>query len=153
MNKKIIIALPLALIALGFVIIKTTGEDTPIRQEQLLSQVQDASIGTQEESLPSQEQNNTPENETQTTLYYGITCSYCKIVEEWLEENIEIKEKSNIVAKEVYNNQENSKELLERTEECQIGENSGIGVPFLYDNGECIIGSQPIINHLKERYE
>lgn len=123
MNKKTVIALLLGLIVISGVVVIKATKE------------------------------NSPADESRTTLYYGVTCPHCKVVEKWLEENPEIKEKSGLVAKEVYENQENSKELGEKAKECQIGGSGGIGVPFLYDNGQCIIGDQPIIDYLKENYQ
>ena len=85
-------------------------------------------------------------------LFYGETCPHCKKVEEWLEENPEIEKKSGIVKKEVYYNQENSRQLGEKAKECQINEAQGIGVPFLYAEGKCIVGDQPIIDFLSQKY-
>lgn len=86
-------------------------------------------------------------------LYYGITCPHCEIVKEWLDNKPGIKKKSRLEMKEVYQNKNNSRELVEKAAECQIDERDGIGVPFLYDNGECIVGDQPIIDYLKEKYQ
>ena len=91
--------------------------------------------------------------ESALVLYYGITCPHCEVVEEWLEGNPKTKEKSGLITKEVYENQKNSRELAEKAKKCQIEESSGIGVPFLYDNGQCIVGDQPIINYLKKNYQ
>lgn len=140
MNKKTVIVLLLSLIAiLGWVVIEAIKENTPVsnQQEQVLLQTQD----------------NNSEGENRVILYYGATCPHCEVVEEWLEENPKIKEKSGLTAKEVYENQKNSRELAEKVRECQIEESAGIGVPFLYDNGQCIIGDQLIIDYLKENYQ
>jgi len=85
------------------------------------------------------------------TLFFGSTCPHCEVVEEWLEANSEVKEKSGLKAKEVYNDRDNSQELAEKAAECKIS--GGIGVPFLYDHGECIVGDQPIIDHLEQKYQ
>ena len=85
-------------------------------------------------------------------LYYGITCPHCKKVEKWLDENVKVKEESRIVLKEVYRDHNNSTELGDRAKECQIDSSRGVGVPFLYDNGQCLMGDQPIIDYLTEKY-
>jgi len=85
------------------------------------------------------------------TLFFGSTCPHCEVVEEWLEANSEVKKKSGLKAKEVYNDRDNSQELTEKAAECEIS--GGIGVPFLYDHGECIVGDQPIIDHLERKYQ
>ena len=128
--KKAVITLCLSLIVIsGLVATRVPKNDIPAenQQGQVLSQTKEI------------------------TLYYGSTCPYCIEVEKWLEENPEIKESSGLVAKEVYENQENNRELTEKAIECEI--EGGVGVPFLYDSGQCIVGSQPIINHLTENYQ
>jgi glutaredoxin len=79
---------------------------------------------------------------TGLTLYYGITCPHCKIVEEFLGQN-DPENRLGVVQKEVYQNATNAQELTERAKGCGI--TSGIGVPFLVADGKCIIGDQPII--------
>lgn len=91
-------------------------------------------------------------NKNEVILYYGYTCPHCKVVEDWLKENPKIEKKAGLILKEVYKDQQNSRELGQRAEECQLG-GGGVGVPFLYDKGECIIGDQPIIDYLKENYQ
>lgn len=92
-------------------------------------------------------------NENPVILFVSATCPHCKIVEDWLNDNPIIKEKSGLNIKDIYNNQDNKKQLIEKTGECKINENEGISVPSLYDHGECIIGDQPIINYLQEKYK
>ncbi|MFH1561551.1 MAG: hypothetical protein ABID04_03165 [Patescibacteria group bacterium] len=86
---------------------------------------------------------------TQTILFYGDTCPHCKIVEDWLTQNPTVDQNNPVSKKEVYQNQDNAQELSQKAKECQIT-GSGVGVPFLYDRGECIIGDQPIIDYLKK---
>ena len=107
--------------------------------------------GNQQEQVLSQTKVYKSTSEDAVVLYYGSTCSYCKVVERWLEENPAIKESSGLVTKEVYENQENSKELTEKARGCEI--EGGVGVPFLDDSGQCIVGSQPIIDYLGENYQ
>ena len=86
-------------------------------------------------------------------LYYGNTCPHCRKVEDWLEKNPAIKERSGLVLKEVYGNRANSRELIQKAQRCNLDTTRGVGVPFLFDNGRCIIGDQSIINYLKENYQ
>ena len=89
MNKNTIIVLSLSLIViLGLVVARTPKDDVAeaSRQEQVLSQAE-VKGSTDEDKV---------------VLYYGSTCPHCKVAEEWLEKNPEIKEKSGLVAKEVY---------------------------------------------------
>ncbi len=79
-------------------------------------------------------------------LYYGSTCSHCKVVEEYMQKN-DTQSKIGIQLKEVFNNQQNSNELVAKAKICGLA-TDGIGVPFLFDleNSKCIIGDQPIID-------
>jgi len=79
----------------------------------------------------------------QIIFFYGDGCPHCAIVEEYFQEN-NIKEKVSFTEKEVYNNQKNSQELLEKVRICGIPTDS-IGVPFLWDGAKCLVGDQDII--------
>lgn len=85
-------------------------------------------------------------------LFVGATCPHCKKVEEWLAHNSQVKEKSGLVIKEVYYDKDNAQKMREKAEECQMDTSQGLGVPFLFDQGECVIGDQPIIDYLAEKY-
>lgn len=87
-----------------------------------------------------------------SVLFYGSTCPHCIVVEEWLAENAEIEKKAGLIMKEVYEDKNNSAEMTQRAKECGVATENGIGVPFLYDNGTCLMGDQPIIDYLKETY-
>lgn len=102
---------------------------------------------------PSQNPQVKGNSQSSVILFYGETCPHCKKVEEWLAKNPKIEEKSGLVKKEVYYNQENSKEMVAKAKECQVDESQGIGVPFLYDKGRCIMGDQLIINYLSSKYQ
>jgi glutaredoxin len=94
------------------------------------------------------QQNNQPIKES-LVFYYGITCPHCKDVEEFINTN-NIHDKVEFTEKEVYENKENSDELSKVAQSCGIPLNQ-IFVPFLYDNGECIIGSDKIIANLANK--
>jgi len=80
-----------------------------------------------------------------TILYYGSTCPHCVIVKEHItEDNLPI------AMKEVYQNKDNSSELIQKAEICGIPSNK-IGVPFLWSDGECIIGGENIIDFLNTK--
>jgi glutaredoxin len=80
-------------------------------------------------------------------FYWGDGCPHCQDVKDWMVEN-NLEEKMEIVSKEVYNNQANSRELTARAESCGL-DTQRIGVPFLYTiDGECLIGSPNIIEYL-----
>ncbi len=83
--------------------------------------------------------------------YYGTTCPYCKVVAEWLDEN-KIAEKVNFTKKEVWSNQVNASELNRVAASCGL-DTSTIGVPFLYAEGECLIGAPDIIGYFENKLE
>lgn len=87
------------------------------------------------------------ENENAMILYYGDSCPHCKIVEQYINENGIIK-KYDIVQKEVFQDQNNAKDLGEKALSCGI--KTDIGVPFLYYKSRCFMGDQEIINFFKK---
>lgn len=84
-------------------------------------------------------------------LFYGIGCPHCSKVEEFIKEN-KIKEKISFEEKEVYFNRENARLLVKKAKECGFKENA-IGVPFLWDGKNCIVGEEPIISFFREKLE
>lgn len=85
----------------------------------------------------------------QIILFYGDGCPHCAIVEDYIKKN-NIKEKLPFEEKEVYYNQSNAKELVEKAMLCGIPTNS-IGVPFLWDGEKCYIGDQAIIDFFNNK--
>lgn len=83
----------------------------------------------------------------QIILFYGDGCPHCEIVDKYIKEN-KVEDKVSFTKKEVYNNQKNQKELIEKAKICGIPDDS-IGVPFLWDEEKCFIGDQDIINFFK----
>jgi hypothetical protein len=77
-------------------------------------------------------------------LFYGDGCSHCKIVDDFISQN-KIEEKVKFVRLEVFNNKDNANVLLQKATDCKIDQNN-IGVPFLWDGKNCLVGDQAIIN-------
>jgi glutaredoxin len=84
-------------------------------------------------------------------FFYGNTCPHCKDVEEWMTKN-KIEEKMQIVKKEVYDNRANSLELADAAKSCGLPTDS-IGVPFLFAEGKCLIGTPEITKYLSDKTE
>lgn len=84
-------------------------------------------------------------------FFYGNTCPHCADVEEWMKDN-NIENKIKITKKEVYDNKQNSQELVETAKKCGLPTDS-IGVPFLYAEEKCLVGIPDIINYLSEKAE
>jgi glutaredoxin len=83
------------------------------------------------------------------TLFYGNACPHCADLEKWMQEN-KIEEKIKIIKKEVYDNQQNAQELTQAAKKCGLTTNS-IGVPFLFAEGRCLIGTSDIISFLSQK--
>ncbi|MFA6171406.1 MAG: hypothetical protein WC715_03085 [Patescibacteria group bacterium] len=86
---------------------------------------------------------------TDLILYYGSTCPHCKNVEDFIANN-KIDEKIKIIRKEVFENKANNAELGEKAVDCGLAIDK-VGVPFLWDNGRCFEGDQPIIDYLSKK--
>ncbi len=86
-------------------------------------------------------------NEQNIILYYGITCPHCKNVDEFIENN-GIEAKVKITRREIYTNQFNLNELQRHALECGINQ-STVGVPFIYYQGNCYLGEDECIDFLK----
>jgi len=102
--------------------------------------------------------NQTPADETATAenqpasqiiLFYGDGCPHCAIVEKYIADN-NLESKISFIQKEVYNNQNNAKELKAKAKICGLPTDS-IGVPFLWNGEKCLIGDQDIINFFKQK--
>ena len=90
--------------------------------------------------------NNLPEG---LVLYYGNTCPHCKELDELIQKN-NIKDKVSFNEKEVFVNRENSRELTRVAKSCGLSDDS-IGVPFLYAEGKCLVGTDDIFDYLSKK--
>jgi len=89
------------------------------------------------------------ENYNVDILYWGTTCPACHDTIDWIEEN-NIEEKNKIIRKEVYENEDNSKELIKKAIDCGFNEYE-IGVPLMFTkNKKCLVGTLEISSYLKE---
>ncbi len=101
-------------------------------------------------ALLSQEKNGSEQNKQgQIILFYGNGCPSCIVVEEYVEQN-NLEEKISLEQKEVYYNQDNAHNLVEKAKICGLSTNS-IGIPFLWDGSECFVGGQEIIEFLEQQ--
>ena len=83
-------------------------------------------------------------------LYYGDTCPHCKEVEEYIKMN-GLENELPIVQKEVYQNQGNALQLTNRAKECGLPIDQGVGVPFMWFEGKCYLGTPDIEKLLAEK--
>ena len=81
-------------------------------------------------------------------LFYSDSCSHCKNVETYINEN-GIKDRLKFAEKEVSKNQANAALMERKAVQCGLDLNEGLGVPFFFDGQECLIGDEPIINYFK----
>ncbi len=81
-------------------------------------------------------------SQPKTILFYGSTCPHCEKVDEYLKAN---PSKVKYRHLEVYENQQNAALMATKAKACGIDTES-IGVPFLYQKGNCLIGDADIIN-------
>lgn len=107
-------------------------------------------IPTQTSQVVSSTTEKTPAvTESGIIIYYGITCPYCKDVDEWIEKN-NAEDSLEITHKEVYQNKDNSNELMQVATSCGLNLNN-VGVPFMFANGQCYSGKLEIIDYLQQQ--
>ena len=90
-----------------------------------------------------------PPASEEIVLFYGDTCPHCKEVEDYIAKN-NIKDKINLVEKEVYQDQENARQLGEAAKKCGLQTDS-VGVPFLFTEGKCFVGTPDVIAFLSQK--
>lgn len=81
--------------------------------------------------------------------YYGAECPHCHDVLKFLDDN-KISEKVNFTKKEVWGDKNNASEMMEKVKECGLDE-SRVGVPFLYAEGKCLIGTPDVEGFFREK--
>ncbi|HMO78808.1 MAG TPA: hypothetical protein PJ997_00955 [Candidatus Paceibacterota bacterium] len=81
-----------------------------------------------------------------TILYYGDGCPACAQLEEIIKER-DIRNQISIIEKEIYKNKNNSSELMSVSQYCGI-DPAVVGIPFLFDEGECFVGVPDVLARL-----
>lgn len=79
--------------------------------------------------------------------FYGEECPHCKDVATFLEEN-KIAEKVRFEKKEVWHNRANAAEMDGKAKICGMDEQR-IGVPFLFAEGKCYVGTPEVEGYFK----
>lgn len=90
-----------------------------------------------------------PQITSNIIFFYGQECPHCKDVEKFLAEN-NITEKVKFDSLEVSYNKASAKIFFEKAAECGLDKEE-IGVPFIYSEGECLIGTLEIEAFFKEK--
>lgn len=93
-----------------------------------------------------------PFNSTDTIFfYYGYSCTHCQDVENYMKENnikVKLSDKNiTLVKKETFKNEINNVELSTICNSCNIS-NSGCGVPMVYYQKNCYMGTTDVLAFL-----
>jgi len=126
MDKRIVltsVVISVVIVILGYILVDSSNKKKAVKV-----------------SLPSKEK---------IVYYYGLTCPHCKEVDEWMKKN-KIEEKIKLEKKEVWYDRENAAELQEVARFCKLDPNA-IGVPFLWADGKCYIGTPEVKKILEEK--
>lgn len=86
-------------------------------------------------------------NQPKTILFYGDVCPHCQNVEDYLEKNPSTVKFRHL---EVYRNRQNSVLMESKAKLCGL-ETDSVGVPFLFDGKNCLVGDQDIINWFQQQ--
>lgn len=81
--------------------------------------------------------------------FWGNTCPHCKELNDWMKENKITPEKLKMQKLEVYDNQKNAALMNKAAEVCGIP-STQVGVPFVYNNGKCYIGTDQVKEHFEQ---
>jgi len=81
--------------------------------------------------------------------FYGEGCPHCANVDQFLKDN-KIEEKISFEKKEMFNNQDNAKELVAVAQKCGLPPDQ-VGVPFLWDGSKCYVGDTDVMNFFKQK--
>lgn len=97
----------------------------------------------QDRGVGSQQASSNPD----VIYFYGEECPHCKDVAAFLEEN-KIAEKVSFEKKEVWHNRANAAEMDGKAKICGM-DTRRIGVPFLFAEGKCYVGTPEVEGYFK----
>ena len=83
-------------------------------------------------------------------LFYSNSCPHCQNVEKYMGDN-KIPDKLSISQKEISDKAAASL-LLEKAKVCGLNMDS-VGVPFLWNGSQCLVGDEDIINFFKSKIQ
>jgi glutaredoxin-related protein len=81
-------------------------------------------------------------NADKIVLFYSLSCTHCQALEKYMADN-EVEKKITLERKEISGSKDNLNEMMSMGVECGIASNQ-LGVPFLWNNGECLVGDGEI---------
>lgn len=82
-------------------------------------------------------------------FFYSTTCTHCQETEKWFEEQ-KITEKIQFEKKEISTPVVQA-ELQQAVDYCKFDAAQGIGVPFLFAEGKCYMGSPDVEGFFKQK--
>ena len=82
-------------------------------------------------------------------LFYSSGCQHCIKVDNFIKDN-KIEDKVKFTRLEVSNNSVNANILVDKAQICGL-DNRQIGVPFLWDGKNCIIGGVDVIKFFQDK--
>ncbi len=82
-------------------------------------------------------------------LFYGRLCPHCQKVEEFITKN-KIRGKVSFSEREVSFHKVNANLMLQKAQICGIKKDN-LGVPFLWNNGQCLIGQNKVIQFFQQK--
>lgn len=88
---------------------------------------------------------------TKIVFFYSTTCTHCQATEAWFEEQ-KISEKIQFDRKEISTPAVQA-ELQQATDYCKFDTSQGVGVPFLFAEGKCYMGSPDVEGYFKQKLE
>ena len=82
-------------------------------------------------------------------LFYDDDCSYCAKVDDFIKDN-KIEEKVVFTRLDIFHNEANYNLLVDRAQACGL-DSSHMGVPFLWDGKNCVVGYVDIITFFQSK--
>jgi len=79
------------------------------------------------------------------SLYVNANCPHCEIVKNYIAEN-KLEKKFSIEIKDITENVKNLNELMLYSTNCEL-DMATVGVPLLYESGNCYMGEDEIIDY------
>jgi glutaredoxin len=88
-------------------------------------------------------------NPNRIIFFYGANCPHCQETEKWFEEQ-KVADKIAFERKEV-STPAVQVELQQAVKYCQFDDSQGIGVPFLFAEGKCYMGTPDVEGFFKQK--
>jgi glutaredoxin len=90
------------------------------------------------------EDNRVTQDNSSIIFFYGAECPHCQDVEKFIADN-HIDQKVKFSKLEVWLNKPNANLMLEKAQQCGLSQDQ-LGVPFVWANGKCYMGTQDVEN-------